>query len=309
MNTIKKFIIMLAYRSRRFKEEMHKAISLYKSPFLRTYPPGHYSSPIPNIKKILKEEDVIFNKRVKVCPGVFLNEEAQLELLDKLAMYYDELPFSDQPDGVRRYYYENRFFSYADAIVLYAIMRHFKPTKIIEVGSGFSSAVMLDTNDLFLGSSLHLTFIEPFTERLNRLIREKDENHCIIVTRFVQEVQRELFDTLNAHDILFIDSSHVIKVGSDLACIVFEILPVLKPGVIIHFHDIFWPFQYPKEWFIEGRAWNEAYFIRAFLQFNNRFEVLYFNSFMGFHHSRILKNSMPLCLRNTGGSLWLRKIA
>lgn len=82
----------------------------------------------------------------------------------------------------------------------------------------------------------------------------------------------------------------------------------LKHGVIVHFHDVLWPFEYPKKWFIEGRAWNEAYALRAFLQFNNVFEVLYFNSFMGQFYKETLKEKMPLCLINTGGSLWLKKV-
>jgi hypothetical protein len=99
-----------------------------------------------------------------------------------------------------------------------------------------------------------------------------------------------------------------LNVGSGVARIFFEILPKLKRGVMVHFHDILWPFEYPKEWFIEGRAWNEAYALRVFLQFNNVFEILYFNSYMGHFYRKRLQEKMPLCLRNTGGSLWLKKV-
>jgi hypothetical protein len=106
-----------------------------------------------------------------------------------------------------------------------------------------------------------------------------------------------------------VDSSHVVKIGSDVAHIIFEILPRLKPGVIVHFHDVFYSFEYPKEWVKEGRAWNEDYFLRAFLQYNSVFQILYFNSFMGQFYQNELERKMPLCLRNTGGSLWMKKAA
>ena len=231
---------------------------LYSSPFLRIFPPGHFYSPIPSLNYIDSRENFIF-RREKECPGVDLREEEQLQMLEQLALYYEELPFSEQPSTSNRYYYQNTFFCYSDAIILYAMLRHFKPKKVIE--------------------------------------------------KAVQEVELELFQTLDAGDILFVDSSHVVKIGSDVAHIIFEILPRLKPGVIVHFHDVFYSFEYPKEWVKEGRAWNEDYFLRAFLQYNSVFQILYFNSFMGQFYQNELERKMPLCLRNTGGSLWMKKAA
>lgn len=303
-----------AYRyAYRHLRHAFRVIRLLKSPFLKTYPPGHYHSPIPDLDVILEKENLLFREDVKTCPGIDLREGAQLDLLSELATHYDDLPFSEQPIASSRYYYENMWFNYADAIVLFGMLRHFKPSKVIEVGSGFSSAVMLDTNDAFDDALTHFTFIEPFPHRLNRFLSDEDKNHCAIVANPVQDVEIDLFDTLDENDILSIDSSHVVKVGSDVARILFEILPRLKPGVIVHFHDILWPFEYPKEWFIDGRAWNEAYFLRAFLQYNNSFEILYFNAFMELFHRDRLKDMMPLCLRKPqgsallGGSLWLTK--
>ena len=282
--------------------------------FLR-YPPGHYYSPIPDIRQIRRRQDSI-GRESKECPAIDLRETEQLDLLNKLAAYYGELPFSVHQRDSNRYYYDNSFFSYADAIVLFGMLRHFRPIKIIEVGSGFSSAVMLDTNDAFFQSQTHFTFIEPYPDRLNSLLTDSDRDQCVLIPRTVQDVELDLFETLEANDILFIDSSHIVKTGSDLVRIVFEILPRLKRGVIVHFHDILWPFDYPKEWFNAGRAWNESYFVRAFLQFNSSFEILYFNAFMDAFHKDTLRTKMPLCLdassdRMTLGasSLWLRKVA
>ena len=97
------------------------------------------------------------------------------------------------------------------------------------------------------------------------------------------------------------------KAGSDVAHILFHILPQLNPGVIVHFHDIYWPFEYPKSVLLSGRVWNEAYCLRAFLQYNHSFEMLYFASFMAKFHRDVLEDLMPLILRNPGGSLWIQK--
>jgi len=256
---------------------------------------------------ILANEKTIFSGRMSEPSGVNLRESAQLELLNELSRYYPEMPFSDDPTPGLRYYFNNEVFCYSDAIVLYCMLRHYKPTRIIEVGSGFSSAVMMDTNDAFLGGATKFTFIEPDPARLFRLLRKNDTNQCRIIKKLVQEVDLHEFEELQSGDFLFIDSSHVAKVGSDVVRVMFDIIPRLNPGVIVHFHDILWPFEYTKNWLLEGRAWNEAYFLRAFLQYNDEFQVQYFNSFIGATHSELLGQKMPLCLKNTGGSLWIRR--
>jgi hypothetical protein len=81
----------------------------------------------------------------------------------------------------------------------------------------------------------------------------------------------------------------------------------LKPGVVVHVHDIFWPFEYPKDWVYKGNAWNEAYFLRAFLQFNNEYSIEYFNSYIATHHRSALESKMPRCMSNTGAGIWLRR--
>ena len=107
---------------------------------------------------------------------------------------------------------------------------------------------------------------------------------------------------------LFVDSTHVSKVGSDVNGILFEILPSLSKGVLVHCHDIFWPFEYPKEWIREGRAWNEAYVLRAFLQFKDTFEILFFADYLHKYERSWMKTNMPPYPRNTGGNIWIRRI-
>src|SRR5205814_62343 len=116
----------------------------------------------------------------------------------------------------------------------------------------------------------------------------------------------ETFEKLNSGDILFVDSTHVVKTGNDVNYILFEIIPRLKSGVLIHFHDIFYPFEYPKDWVFMGRNWNEDYFLKAFLMYNNEFEIILFSDYLHKHHKEIFKE-MPLCYKNSGGNLWIRK--
>jgi predicted O-methyltransferase YrrM len=202
---------------------------------------------------------VALGENVKECAGVALNQSVQLGLVEEFARYYGQLPFSADRDPTLRYYYNNDFYSYGDGVTLYSFLRHYKPRRVIEVGAGFSSALMLDVNDLFLGKSIKITILEPRPRRLFNLLRAEDSAHFTIFNQPVQQIDLSLFETLAEHDILFIDSSHVVKAGSDVAHILSNILPRLKPGVIVQFHDIMWPFEYPKMWFKYGRAYNEAY--------------------------------------------------
>lgn len=187
------------------------------------------------------------------------------------------------------------------------MIRHFQPKRIIEIGSGHTSALMLDTNERFMNQQTELTFIEPYPKRLHSLLKETDRTNCIILETPVQDVPASYFEQLQENDFLFIDSSHVSKIGSDVNHIFFDVLPVIKTGVIVHFHDVFWPFEYPLAWIKQGRAWNEAYLLRAFLQYNECFEIILFNQYLcscfpEFYQQRTGSTQ-------TGGSIWIRKKA
>jgi predicted O-methyltransferase YrrM len=189
------------------------------------------------------------------------------------------------------------------------MIRHFRPRRVVEVGSGFSSALMLDTNELHCDPPMQLTFVDPHPDRLDGLLRPHDRGAVRLIAAPVQGVALDLFDALGAGDFLFVDSSHVSAPGSDVNHLLFTALPRLRPGVVVHFHDVFYPFEYPPEWIREGRAWNELYTLRAFLQYNAAFEVLLFNSYLGYRHADLIRRQMPLMGVNPGGSLWLRKSA
>lgn len=279
-----------------------------RSPFLRYAPPGHYYSCIPDMKDVLARADVLFRRDVKACPGVDLREREQIQLLDCMAGYYEEQPFREDRTTGSRYYYPNGFFGIGDAIVLYALFRHFRPQRVIEIGSGFSSAAMLDTSERFLGGSVEFTFIEPHADRLLDLLRPEDRATQTIIRHPVQEVPLDVFRALEGGDVLFIDSSHVLKIGSDVQHIIFNVLPAINPGVLIHFHDVHWPFEYRRETVLKGKTWNEAYAVRAFLQFNHSYEILYFSPFMAEFHADRVRAALPLAVRDPGVSLWIRRV-
>jgi hypothetical protein len=127
------------------------------------------------------------------------------------------------------------------------MMLRFSPKRIIEIGSGYSSCAMLDASELFFGGDLELTFIEPYPELLQSLIRPEDRVRISITDSPIQAVTGEAFSRLEPGDFVFVDSTHVAKVGSDVNHILFSLIPSLPDGVFVHFHDIYYPFEYPQD--------------------------------------------------------------
>jgi hypothetical protein len=271
------------------------------------FPPGHFHSPIPNQSEILRQVDSIKAKKSEVH-DVRFNHQEQFEALKTFSEFYNDLPFPVQRTDACRYYYDQSVFPYPDAIFLYSFLRHTRPSAIIEVGSGFSSAVILDTVDRFFPTLPHLTFVEPNPTRLNQLLRDIDRKKVRVFEEQVQNVPIDLFRSLKAGDLLFIDSSHVLKCSSDLQFLLFEVLPQLPVGIYVHFHDVFETFEYPPEWLLQGWYWNEAYFLRAFLTNNNAWGIYFFNNYVRSHFEKYLEEKMPLCLKDIGGSLYIKRI-
>lgn len=267
--------------------------------------PGHFYSPIVNVDEVLAKGDSIWDKSRPVH-SISLDVSKQLDQLKEFERYYVELPFPEQPTSGFRYYFNNEYYSYTDGIVLYSFLRHFKPGQIIEIGSGFSSALMLDTRDRF-ALDTQLSFIEPFPKRLHSLLRPEDRMRTEIVEDKLQNVPLSFFRKLRKGDILFVDSTHVCKTGSDVNYILFEILPELQSGVMIHVHDIFDSFEYPKAWITQKRSWNEIYLWRAFLMDNPNYEIILFSNFLHSRKPEAFKN-MELCYRDGGSNFWLRKL-
>ena len=266
------------------------------------WPPGHFYSPIPDLDDVRRREAAVFRGPDARVAGVDLREDAQLALLCDLAALYPEQPWGSTARPGCRYRFENPNFQQGEALALYGLLRLVRPQRVIEVGSGWSSCALLDVNELFLDSSVHCTFIEPFPELLHDLAPDDDLDVRAVP---VQDVDVRLFDELSSGDMLIIDSTHVAKIGSDVNHLMFEGLPHLAPGTFVHVHDIHYPFEYPREWVYEGRAWNEAYLVHAFLMFNSAWEIVFFNSFVAARHGEALAASLPPARESPGSSLWL----
>ena len=296
----------LAKENAKLRKEVQR-LKAQQSEWARFHPPGHFYSPLPS-----REETAEAFARGGFgppFPGVDLNGAGQLARLEKFREFYREQPFPEKATEGRRYYLDNPSYGHFDAIMLYCMLREAQPRRVIEVGSGFSSAAMLDANERSFAGKIEFTFIDPDMKRLRPLLRPEDERRATLIEKRVQEVPLEPFAALRANDVLFIDSSHVSKIGSDVNRLYFDVLPALAPGVLIHIHDVAGNLEYPKEWFDEGRAWNEQYLLRAFLMNNTAYRVELFTGWLFNTQHAWFRDHMPLCARGGGGQIWLRKLS
>lgn len=269
-------------------------------------PPGHFYSPIVDTAELAARRAAVFD-RSRPPAGVAMNVEGQLALIGRLAAHYPKLPFAEQVQPGLRYCYENGAYSYGDAILLACLLIDLRPRRLVEFGSGYSSCVTLDVNDRFLDGSMDCTFIDPYPELLQSLHGGMGAG-CRVVKSMAQDIDLAIIDALEPGDVLFIDSTHVVKTGSDVHFHLFTVLPRVKPGVYIHFHDIFYPFEYPEAWlFQENRSWNELYALHALLMDNPKYEIVLFNDYLGREQAACMAAAMPLFMRNPGGGLWLLK--
>ncbi len=267
--------------------------------------PGHFYSPIPDLVEVEQAAERIFARRATL-PGIELREDEQLRNFRELARLAREAPIPALPTESTRYGTDNLNYGVGDASMLQAMLRHLRPRRDLEVGSGGSTALALDTSEQFLEGSMSVTAIEPYPELLTSCLREGDPVE--IIAQQVQSVPLARFAELEANDVLFIDSSHVLKVASDVHFLFTSILPILAPGVYVHVHDMFWPFEYLPHWIREGRAWNELYLVHTFLLFNETYEIVLFNHYLAECHRDVIAAELPAMLENTGGALWLRRV-
>ena len=272
--------------------------------------PKHFYSPIPDTRRLAQKE-ALWSKPSEL-PGMDMNVKRQLHFLQEVfAQYKSEFDFPvDKPD-TPQYYLNNAAFGLEDAEVLHCMIRHFKPRTIVEVGSGFSTFVSARAG-LMNRKEDHpckLISIEPYPRQSHRDgFAGLDEQ----IPKKAEEVDPVFFEQLRQNDILFIDSSHVVRTGGDVNCLFLEVLPRLANGAVVHVHDIFLPYEYPKQWVISNRAfWTEQYLLRGFLCFNGAYEVLFANHYM----MRTYPDQMGAVFahpngyrqRNIPDSFWMRK--
>ena len=272
----------------------------------RFAPPGHFYSPHSSIDDVDHSYSE-WSARLRNIPGLDICAELQIRLVDTARCQGLLGDWTDAAGGNRRYHFENMFFRFGDAQALFALAGIFRPARVIEVGCGYSTACWLDSIER-IGLSTSLTCVEPYPDRLEQLLSAQDLAGRVQLLRCpVQDVSLEYFDALQENDVLFIDSTHVAKAGSDVIYLLFQVIPRLRSGVLVHFHDVFWPFEYPKTWLLEGRSWNEAYLLRAFLTFNSAFEIVRLNSFLATELPDIFASQDRRFLTDHGASIWLRK--
>ena len=205
--------------------------------------------------------------------GVKFNIQSQFELLKKFN-FNQEIHNLDLKNGTKnfKFFINNKFFEAGDAEIYYQMIRYFKPKKIIEVGSGHSSLIAKEAilnNKKLDGTETELFCIEPFENRW------LEKNDIKVIRQKLEDVDERIITNLSKNDILFIDSSHIIRPQGDVLKLFLEILPKLNSGVIIHIHDIFSPRDYPEKWLkSENRFYNEQYILEALLTDTNRYEII-----------------------------------
>jgi predicted O-methyltransferase YrrM len=270
---------------------------------------GFYS-PLPDTSDL---RDDLFVSEVPMI-GIDIDLEAQCTLLNtfeiRFANEYRMFEGRSHAPETPLFYFGNVSFESVDAEILYCMVRNFKPRRIIEIGSGFSTLLTAEalSYNKSEGHEAEFTAIEPYPPEF--LQKQLPHPVNLKATR-VQDVPLDVFRQLGAGDILFIDSSHVVKIGSDTLYEFLQILPILAPGVIVHVHDIFLPREYPRSWVLgDYRAWNEQYVLQAFLSGNKDFSILWSGALMHYRYPEKLTAAFQSYdpAKNLPASFWMRRI-
>lgn len=272
------------------------------------FPSGHFHSPIPDPAQIAAHRDRLFPATPPTSlPGIDLRLDEQKALLRSWKDMDLASVVAEIQAGSWRYTLEGQnSFNLCDAMLLHCMLRHLRPRRYVEIGCGLSSCMALDTNERFLHGTMTCTFIDISMSMLRPRLRAGDtQAHCLIEEP-LQDQTTEIASMLEPGDVLFIDSSHVLKADSDVGHILFRLLPALRPGVHVHMHDVFYPFEYPEEWITKGWYWNEAYALRALLQHNDRYAITLFVSYIARMAPEALAEAFAAVPQRSGGSFWMR---
>jgi len=266
--------------------------------------PIHYYEPLPDFQSLNAEQ---INRR-RDPAAIDLNWEQQLHLLRELSANYSEELRGLPRNGFNASDFDNDYFAAFDAAVYYSLIRHLTPRRVIEIGGGYSTRIAHRalSRNREQGQQSVLTCIEPNPERL-----AGQEFEMELLEQRVEEIPTSFFSCLEANDILFIDSTHTVKFGSDVCYEFLEILPTLKPGVWVHVHDIFFPHDYPADWILERRlALNEQYLLEAFLAFSDAFSVKMANHWISLDYQSVASELWPEDSAKTrlSSSFWMSRI-
>jgi Methyltransferase domain len=250
-----------------------------------------YYSPLNDLDFLTANPDLWKDRPLPA--GIRWDLDRQIGLLRRIAAYVQELqdvPFERSADGLETYYWNNDFWRGMDAFVHYALLRHLKPARVVEIGCGWSSlllkrALFLTESQNGTRTSVHQIDPYPRPEIMAAL-----PSHWRQEETTLQRTTLASVENLQKGDVLFYDGSHVARVASDVNWFFFEVLPRVAQGVVIHLHDIFWPADYPETWIFErGQTWNEQYVLQAFLMYNHEFEILLANAALAKHYGAELQ--------------------
>lgn len=251
----------------------NKSFRLFRSFGVHLVPVNYYS-PIPDLRDLLARPSIW--EQPSDLPGVDMNTQSQLRLMeDVFAAYQHECDYRQkQGDDPLEFYTQNDYFGYVSAVAMHSMIRSYRPQKIIEVGAGFSTRIISRAVSMNAkaGAPAELVVIDPYVERI--LPEELPAIHESIPSR-VEDLPLETFTSLREGDLLSIDTSHAVRIGGDVVFLYLEILPRLAPGVLVHIHDIFLPFNYPVQWMQRRYFWSEQYLLHAFLIHNHDYKVLW----------------------------------
>ncbi len=269
--------------------------------------PRNYYSPIPDLTQLPPQ---IWERRSSAL-GVELRVDAGMEMLEQeLAPYVGELDVpSEGPVEPGTFFLHNEGFESVDAEVLYAMVRAFRPRRVIELGSGYSTLVIniAIKRNAEEGAVTAHTAYDPYPRE--HVLGPSAPMPTEVLATPATEVPLSAFAELEANDVLFVDTTHTVKVGSDVNYVVLDVLPRLQPGVVVHFHDIFMPYEYPRVWFEQLQYyWAEQYLLQAFLSFNDAFEVLFpAHAAARAYPERMARVVPSFTPQVRPGSFWLRR--
>lgn len=296
------YLVLAAARLAFVNEATRLSVFAAAEKFGAHFLPVYFYSPVPRTDTL---DESIWTTRYDDLPGLEINEDEVVALLDSLGRYGDELKEVPTETTAGRYYWNNPAFGGGDASLLYSFIRHYQPKRIVEIGSGYSTLIGLQA--LRENASGAYQCIEPYPLPF---VQELAESGTVeLFSTSVQEIELNFFETLEENDILFIDSTHVCKTGSDVVYEFLKIVPRLRRGVVVHVHDIFHPFDYPRNWVVEKQIfWNEQYLLLALLCGNPSFKMLLSNQACA--RSTRLRQSFSEAFPHSpvqgGGSFWFK---
>jgi Methyltransferase domain len=269
--------------------------------------PRNYYSPVPDLDSLPAD---VWERRSPLG-GIDLRVDAAIELIEaELAPYVAELAVPESgPAPAGTFFLRNENYESVDAELLYATLRARKPRRVLELGSGFTTLLIGEAcrrNAADGQQTEHVAF-DPFPRA--QILGEKPPEPTVFEPVPATDVPLERFAELEAGDVLFVDTTHTVKLGSDVNYIVLDVLPTLAPGVLVHFHDIFLPWEYPRAWFEEMQYyWAEQYLLQAFLAFNEAFEIVLPAMAVAREHPERLKAVVPTMAPGTRpGAFWIKR--